>query len=177
MITDSYIMKLVKDYANSPEGRRKIKEKYGIDYKDSAPQTELLAYGKQMKQVLYKYVSGVIKSITLDDIIVGNPKKDVDGQWSLEISFREGSLRRESLDSDYFPEGISNIVLLFAKGYRASNYVYGLWDITGKKDYRKVRSRKERESNDFLERAVNEFNSNHGNDVARAELLGAYKNN
>lgn len=180
MITEDYINKLIEEYAKSPAGKAEIKRKTGITYTDKSPTSMLKAYGEQMKYILYNHVSALIKSITLDDIIVQNPYMDSDGLWRLEISFREGSLHRDSLDDNDYPEGLNNIVLLFAKGYHARDYVYGLWNTTGNPTshwvyWRDVRSRKDRDGSDFLIQAVNEFNSGAGKGIARAELLGAYK--
>lgn len=174
MISESYINKLIEQYAKSPAGRAEIKKRTGIEYVVQDPTTRLTAYGEQMKNILYKHVSALIKSITPDDIVVQKPYMDSDGLWRLEVSFREDSLRRDSLDLDNYPEGLSNIVLLFAKGYNARNYVYGWW-MTSYGTHGDVRSRKSRDGSDFLIQAVNEFNNGAGKGIARAELLGDYK--
>lgn len=180
MISESYINKLIEQYAKSPAGKAEIKKKTGLTYVDKDPSAMLTAYGEQMKGVLYKHVNALIKSITPEDIIVQKPYQDSNGIWRLEISFREGSLRRESLDTDDYPEGLTNIVLLFAKGYHARDYVYGLWNTTGRVGthwiyWKDVRSRKDRDGNDFLIQAVNEFNNGYGKGMAIAELVGNYK--
>lgn len=181
MLTLSYIQNLIKEYAKSPEGKAEIKRQTGIIYTDKKNiSAELTQYGEQMKEILYNHVHALIRSITPEDIIVEKPYRDADGLWRLKLSFREGSLHRESLDDNDYPEGLSNIVLLFAKGYHARDYVYGLWNTTGSKNshwiyWHDIRSRKDRSGNDFLIQAVNEFNSLIGKDMANAELLGAYK--
>lgn len=189
---EEYILKRVERYANSAEGKAQIKKIYGIDVKRHhlyvgdpskahVDQGEFIKYGEQMKQILYAHISPLIKSITLDDIVVGSPKRSKDGQWSIELSFREGSLVRDSLsldDSDGSghprERTLNNIVLLFAKGYHASRYVYGWW-ITKYGNHGSVRSRKDRPGDDFLIDAVNEFNTSVKEDIARAELVGEYK--
>lgn len=172
MISEKYIMQLVKQYANSPEGKAAIKKATGLEYSEKEPsKTKLKAYGEKMKNILYKYVNPLIKSISLNDIVVGTPYKDSSGRWRLEISFREGSLHRESLYPDGYPDGLDNIILLFEGGYSVDNYVYGVWNVVGER----VRSRKERDGNDFLVQAINEFNNGDSNGFARAELLGEYK--
>lgn len=175
MISEEYIMKLVKDYAKSPAGKAAIKKQTGITYTEKDPSAVLMTYGEQMKNILYKNVNALIKSITLDDIVVQKPYQDKDGLWKLEVSFKEDSLHRESLDLENYSEGLNNIVLLFAKGYHARNHVYGFWvDKYG--NHGNVRSRKDREGSDFLIQAVNEFNNVYGKGMTRAELLGEYKN-
>lgn len=174
MITEAYINRLIEEYVKTPAGKAAIKEKTGVNFTQKNPTTMLLAYGEQMKYILYKNVNSLIKSITLDDIVVRRPYRDKNGLWYLEISFREGSLHRDSLDLDNYPDGLNNIVLLFAKGYHARNNVYGWWmDKYG--NHGNVRSRKDRAGSDFLLQAVDEFNSGVGKGVARAELLGDYK--
>lgn len=180
MITEKYINKLIEQYAKSPAGKAEIKKKTGLEYVDKDPTAMLTTYGEQMKSILYKHVNALIKSITPDDIVVQKPYMDSDGLWRLEVSFREGSLHRDSLDDNDYPEGLSNIVLLFAKGYHARDYVYGLWNTTGSHTshwvyWKDVRSRKDRDGSDFLIQAVNEFNNGAGKGIARAELLGDYK--
>lgn len=179
MLSESYIMKLVEKYAKSPAGKAEIKKQTGITYTEKNPSAELIPYGEQMKMVLYKYIHELIRSITPDDIIVEKPYQDVDGLWKLKLSFREGALHRDSLYEDEY-DGVNNIVLLFAKGYHARDYAYGHWWLPnqtwyGAGDFVNVRSRKDRDGNDFLIRAVSEFNRTIGKDFAHAELLGAYK--
>lgn len=174
MITENYLMKLVKEYASSPAGKAAIKRHTGLIYTDDNPSAKLTLYGEQMKSVLYQYVNAQIKSITLEDIVVQKPYQDIDGIWKLKVSFRDGALQRDSLDVDAFPEGINNIILLFTKGYHARNFVHGWW-IDKYGNHGNVRSRKDREGNDFLVKAVAKFNSVYGKDIAKAELLGNYK--
>lgn len=180
MITEGYIMQLVREYANSPAGRAAIKKKTGLIYTGEEPSAMLGKYGDQMKAILFNHVNAVIKSVTMDDIVVGQPYQDTSGIWHLDISFREGSLHRDSLDLENYPDGLKNIVLLFAKGYRARNYVYGFWDLPnqtwwGGNDFVHIRSRIARPGNDFLIRAVDEFNNSYGKGIARAVLMGDYK--
>lgn len=174
MITESYIMKLIRDYASSPAGKNAIKKKTGLTYVDNDPGAILMMYGEKMKAILFEHVYALIKSITMDDIVVGKPYQNESGIWSIDISFREGSLHRDSLDLENYQDGLNNIVLLFAKGYRASNYVYGWW-VTKFGNHGKVLSRRERAGSDFLIRAVNDFNEEYGKDIAVAALVGDYK--
>lgn len=180
MISEDYIMKLVREYAKSPAGKTAIKKQTGLIYTDEDPSTMLTAYGEQMKNILYEHVHALIRSIILDDIVVRKPYQDKNGMWKLEISFKDGVLKRDSLDTDNYPEGVYNIVLLFAKGYHAKKYVYGHWYLPnqtwyGGGDFVHIRSKKDRNGSDFLIQAVNEFNENVGKGIAKAELLGDYK--
>lgn len=171
MISESLIMRLVRQYANSPQGKREIFRKYGLIYQEDVSTAELSSYGEKMKQILFNHINPLIRSITMDDIIVGAPKKNEKGYWTLRVSFNEGNLQRDSLypegSSDKFgsyENGIGNIILLFAHGYHAGNYVYGTWRNA------RWKSRKDRDPNNFLYDAVDEFNgSAHGFAVATLE--------
>ena len=172
-------MQLVEQYANSSQGKAEIQKKYGVHYRDKVSKSELIAYGNQMKQILFEHVNKIIKSIKLDDIVVEEPIIDKDGGATLKISFREGSLYRDSLYVDGYPDGLENIVLLFARGYHASDYVYGWWNLPnqtwyGGSGFVNVRSRKDREPNNFLHEAVAEFNKQ-TNGFAIAKLEDKYK--
>lgn len=64
MITESYINKLIEQYAKSPAGRAAIKKKTGIEYVDKDPTAVLTTYGEQMKNILYKHVSHSCSSVS-----------------------------------------------------------------------------------------------------------------
>lgn len=168
-------MSLVKKYAKTKEGKAAIKEKTGLNYIPNITATKLTTYGEEMKKILFSKISQLIKSFLEEDIIVGQPYKDENGYWRVKLSFREEALRRNSLDTKYFPQGISNIVLLFARGYHANGRVYGSW-VSPKFGYiGRVRSKPSREGSDFLIEAVDEFNKLYSKTIARAELEGVYK--
>lgn len=180
MLSEDYIMNIIRAYAKTPHGKAQIKKKYGIDYKGEGEgkrmkKADLPKYGEQMKQILYSHIHHLIKSITLEDIIVGAPTKDVDNQWKIDISFRTGALERDSLVPG---KRLNNIVILFTKGYHASKYAHGKWNIAApgaEAKYVYVQSKKDREGNDFLQQAVNQFNAEFG-DIAKAELGEVYRN-
>lgn len=174
MISEAYINKLVKEWAKTPAGKAEIKKVTGKDYDEKFGLGKAREYGRRMQRILFEKINPIIKSIQLTDIVVGEPTIDDDGQTRLLISFKEGSLHRESLDSSRYPDGLNNIVLLFAKGYHANGSIHGTWhkpsgDV-------EVWSRRSREPNDFLYRAVADFN-NMANGIAIAELDNKYKNN
>lgn len=167
MISTNTIMKLVKEYAKSPEGKAEIKRVYGVDYDENFTKQKADSIIKAMKTILFKHVNTVINSIQLDDIVAGELTVE-DGKAMARISFKEGSLHRESLIPEFHPEGIKDIVLLFETGYHASQSVHGLWH--DKETY----SRTDREPNSFLQDAVEEFNNKYKG-TAIARLDGVYK--
>ncbi len=174
-LTEQDIMKIVREYANSPEGKKQIKETYGVDYEDKDDIAEAKKAGNQMKQILFKHISQVIKSFKIEDIIVEQPKV-VDGELQINISFSEEALGRSSLFPAKYPDGVEDIVLHLSRGYHARDYVYS-YDVSksGNGKYARIRSRKDRDPNPFLKDAVDEFNSNFLKDKIKAELLGEYK--
>lgn len=172
MISESYIKNLVDKWAASPEGKAKIKKETGMDYDPKFGTTQAKAYGRQMQQILFAYINPIIKSISINDIVVGEPTVGKDSLMRIQISFRDGSLHRKSLNPR--SDGLNNIVLLFTKGYHASKRIRGIWT-TSKGDI-EVWSRQSREPNDFLQRAISDFNTS-ANGVAVAELENEYKNN
>lgn len=178
MISEEYIMKRVEKWALSPNGQEKIKKITGKKYvpeskRYTTGENKELAYGEKMKEILFKKISLVIKSISIDDIIVGKPYRDKNGGVRLQISFREGSMHRASLNPH--SEGIENIVLLFTQGYHAQKGVHGIWK---RKDGEvEIWSRRHREPDDFLKNAVDEFNVYaEGKAVAKLEKKYLVKN-
>lgn len=172
MISSDYIMNSLKRWASTKRGKAVIKEKYGIDYDDKR-NTALKKYANKMKEILYNHVHSVIKSIEPDDIVVGNFVVNKDGRLTVKISFREGSLHRESLRPDLYPEGLENIVLLFAHGYETKNPIYGVWK--NSRSYPAViEGKRSRAANNFLYDAVAEFNA-YGGKIAQAVLESEYR--
>jgi hypothetical protein len=176
MISEAHIMKILKQYTETPEGKAFLKKKHGVELAESSEMKQKIkSYGIEMKKILLKYTREVIKSISEKDIIVGMPSQNKSGEMTIKISFRDGALRRESLDPTRYPEGLENIVLLFTRGYSAGNYVYGHWEgHDANVSYRKTRSKKQRNPNNFLKRAVVEFNLVMRG-KASAKLEGEYK--
>lgn len=173
MISEEYIMELLEEYAKSPEGKKLIKEKYGIDYNGkSITIDQAKKCGRDMKEILFKHVNVLIKSITLDDIVVGDPYVGKDGKVRVDISFREGSLERKSLNPE---RTLNNIVLLFERGFAVNKRTpRGDWiyrDIVVKEN---TTGRHGMPANEFLQNAVADFN-NKNKGIATAKLQGVYK--
>lgn len=167
MVSEKYIMRIVKDYAKSPAGKAAIKETYGVEYSETLPRMKIKASSLEMKRILYSYIKAVIRSVSEDDIIIGEPFVNEVGRVCVKVSLREERMRRASLYDDKY-DGIDNIILLFSHGYSARDHVYGWWG----GNY--VRSRRTREPNSFLDDAVSEFNNKY-TDFAFAVLDDKYK--
>ena len=116
---------------------------------------------QEMKAILYRYISDVIPSIEESDIQIGIPEIDTDGTYTVDIWFE--NVYRPSLTGT---GGVDNIIRLFSKGYDAGTQVYGMWH------GERWASRTHLDSDDFLQRAVEEFNLK--NKTAFAELDEQY---
>ncbi|MFA5625536.1 MAG: hypothetical protein WC966_10865 [Bradymonadales bacterium] len=104
-----------------------------------------------MRQILFEKVKPVISSVSLDDILVGEPVEDKDGGYSLSISLQ--NVQRESLQPEKYPDGVEDIVLHFSRGWSARGVVRGTWrGVDG------VWSRRSRDANPFVHDAIREFN-------------------
>lgn len=180
-------MNKLKQYANSPAGKKKIKEVYGIDYepKKQNIRKEILKKAEEMRKILYKHIKIVqesddetrerMKSFKLEDIIIGKPQEK-NREWQVRLYFNKDALKRESLYDEEYPEGAYDIILLLTKGYHADNYVYGWYDtgLSYGMQWERIRSLKDRDPDPFLANAVNEFNEKNASN-AKAELVGVYK--
>ena len=172
MISEREIMKIVKEYAKSPEGKAEIKKVYGVDYDENFTKTTINKWTSKMRKILFEHVHSLIDSFNINDIIIGEPEIRSDGKAAVSISFNEAALARKSLDPESYPEGISNIVLLFAHGYHTSNPLFGVWERPSGSI--EIWAKRNREPNDFLYDAVNEFNSS-AQGIAFAKLENEYK--
>lgn len=173
MLSQEYILKLMKDYAKSDAGKKNIKKTTGLTYLENVDiKNYLVTNANLMKSILYEHIP--INSVSINDIIVGEPRVNKDGRWEISVSFDKKNLKRDSLDLYNYPEGIENIVLLFTTGYSARDYVYGWWVSNGTTKGN-VRSKIERRGDDFLSRAVKEFNNKTDKNLAQAKLTEEYK--
>ena len=135
---------------------------------------------EEMKAVLFRHLTADTQTdgrrgladFPKDAIIIGKPVAIGNtGDYRIDISFDADSLRRQSLSPDAYPEGITDIISLFVHGYNAKGSVVGSWH--GEDN---VWSLRHRDSNDFMARAVEEFNgNNNGDGFVQAILMDKYK--
>ena len=178
MLSEQQILSLVKQYAKTATGKqeiaKRIKGKFDPRVTTAAAHRrsiqQMTQIGDDMKEILFKKISKVIRSIKKDDIIVGKPVRQ-GAQYTLSISFNEDALRRDSLNPELYPDGVTNIVKLFINGYDARGAVYGVWKGHGDKE---IWSLRHRDPGDFMEKAVAEFNTKYAG-TATAETSAAYK--
>lgn len=191
MLSDKEILRLIEEYSKTPTGKKEIEKrcpgKFVAQYatgKSGARTTvdEMKKLGEEMADILHRHIitdtktahGEGLQSFSRSSIIVGEPKlvPTDKGKYLLEISFDEAALRRESLNPDKY-DGVENIIKLFVTGYHAGGVVRGKWRGHGDEI---ISSLPDRESNDFLNNAVREFNSSHGGN-AMAIIREEYKNN
>ena len=135
---------------------------------------------EEMKEILFRHLTADTQTdgrrgladFPKDAIIIGKPVAIGNtGDYRIDISFDADSLRRQSLSPDAYPEGITDIISLFVHGYNAKGSVVGSWH--GEDN---VWSLRHRDSNDFMARAVEEFNgNNNGDGFVQAILMDKYK--
>lgn len=180
MLSDKYILSLIKKYADTPTGKKKIAEhqkgvfraEYAKGNTSSKSIKEMSQIGQDMRDILFEKISKVVKSFRIEDIIVDPPVYS-EGKYTISISFNKEALHRDSLAPERFPEGISNIIKLFVNGYDARAGVLGVWKGHGDEEIWSIRHR---DPNSFMSDAVDEFNKKYTN-IARAELGDEYKTN
>lgn len=135
---------------------------------------------EEMKEVLFRHLTADTQTdgrrgladFPKDAIIIGKPVSIGNtGDYRIDISFDADSLRRQSLSPDAYPEGITDVISLFVHGYNAKGSVVGSWH--GEDN---VWSLRHRDPNDFMSRAVEEFNgNNNGDGFVQAVLMDKYK--
>lgn len=148
--------------------------------KAKADRDKMNLKAEEMKEVLFRHLTADTQTdgrrgladFPKDAIIIGKPVAIGNtGDYRIDISFDADSLRRQSLSPDAYPEGITDIISLFVHGYNAKGSVVGSWH--GEDN---VWSLRHRDSNDFMARAVEEFNDNNNRDgFVQAILMDQYK--
>lgn len=148
--------------------------------KAKADRDKMNLKAEEMKEVLFRHLTSDTQTdgrrgladFPKDAIIIGKPVAIGNtGDYRIDISFDADSLRRQSLSPDAYPEGITDIISLFVHGYNAKGSVVGSWH--GEDN---VWSLRHRDSNDFMARAVEEFNgNNNGDGFVQAILMDKYK--
>lgn len=111
---------------------------------------DMLAWAEKLRSEIYDAVVSHIKSVSPDDITVGEIVETERG-LEVDIKFNVDALHRDSLAPDKYPDGVDNIVLHFTTGWDARGVVRGEWH--GKETW----SLQHREGANFIESAVEAF--------------------
>ena len=143
-INISSIMKKVRNFADSEEGKKRSSEcirKYRENNRRTTHSgVEILTKSRMMElaQELIELLKSAANSYDLPNsvkahfdsltVIFEDAKNDVDGEFICYIYFAD-DLSRPSLENDYRQwDGINNIVALFNNGYVASKPKFGWWN-------------------------------------------------
>lgn len=140
----------------------------------------VLELAVKLRKLIIKHaeIANVPASVmdNIRSLVCTAPYKDSTGSSLVIDLYFTDNLHRDSLYEDGYPDGISNIIALFNNGYLASDFVYGWWDghrSTGDESgYRSfhvdnsafVRSKIALPGLQFLQDAVEEFNTTVGSD-------------
>lgn len=139
---------------------------------------EMLIKAEEMKSILLKHITSDTRvkgrhglaDFPASAIIVESPKPVGNtGDYMINISFSSEALQRDSLVPESYPEGVPDIIALFVHGYNAHGSVFGEWHGNNHVSLR------HREPNDFMARAVEEFNRSQKNGQVTAVLTRKYK--
>ena len=189
------IMKKAEAYAQSPEGKARMKEcidNYAANGINKTAAGDKIITESEMRRAAEKLI-GVLRSTAQSYALPASVMRHFDNLKCSEIhTMPDGSsiiyvyfgddLHRDSLYSDKY-DGVDNIVALLNNGYHAKNYVYGYWEghaPTGESllDGRSIdtsayiRSRKDREGLHFIGQAIQDFNGNYGTDYNVTAVAG-----
>lgn len=154
--------------------------------------SEAEKWAKKAREEIAASLPDVLKNspyhaIVADDLMIYPGEVTDDGTFLFKLAWNPHAVHRDSLYTDEYPDGISDIVALFHTGYKAKNNVYGYWDSHSPRsgdagDMRSVyepgiykfvwvRSKPERAPSTFLTDAINAFNLAHKDDGVVVELL------
>lgn len=149
-------------------GKRNAKfvPRFEVPSRDTAVDRVLMiSKAEEMKEILFRHITADtqtdgrrgLANFPKNAIIVEPPVAVGGGSvdYIINISFDAEALRRQSLNPFTYPDGINDIISLFVHGYDARGAVVGTWH--GEEN---VWSLQHRDPNDFMTRAVAEFNEN-----------------
>ncbi|MPL95089.1 hypothetical protein SDC9_41252 [bioreactor metagenome] len=155
----------INKFLASPEGKKRVEQekkkalkegrKFGQPEGATISKTDAEKAAQKMKNILLKHLATVnLQTIFPDDIVVGEPKIQSDGTISIDISFDSEAVKRPSLAPEKY-DGVENIVVHLTHGWDANGSVHGYWESAGRMAW----SRQSFVGDDFMQHAVEEFNS------------------
>lgn len=185
-INMSSIMKKVKDYSESEEGRKRMKQYIEDCRRDGRAQTAtgdiiitediMIRAAEALIRVLQETATakGLPDSIIKhfhslyynQPVLYGkeNNQYKVDIQFGDDLSRMSLKITSGSRKGEHTGEGIDNIVSLFNTGYDAEKQVYGEWEghIDPYTRENTIASLTHRDGLHFMEEAINSFNREYG---------------
>ena len=174
-LSDKYILQLIQKYAQTTEGKEKIKSRlkkgekfspyYGVDKKSGETLTieQMRTIARDMADILYKHIitdtasnyGRGLSSFDRKGITIGTPTL-LGSRYEININLSKSSIHRDSLIPAQY-SGIDDIIRLFITGYSAKEEVWGNWKTHGNI---RIKSLKHRSgSRAFFDNAINEFNA------------------
>lgn len=164
--------KIIEDYVNSPQGRKFLKERQGLDIGYTSEQMRIIGENLQrdiiqafLALVKDPYASAAFDSNSIEVHVNPSTTRDT---ARVTVLFRPDVLRRPSLykyedpidESAKF--GVYDIIGLFTQGYYAFSYAYGVWGryVNGtmvEEDNSCIRSRAELAPNSFVNQVIHRY--------------------
>lgn len=180
MFTEKDALKIIKQYMNTPEGKKHLEEEFKSQFKRSKitstpsgyflDMAEMVQIASRLKELIMFALNDSVVTFSEDlelftrYIRVIGPEPRADGTYVVRIVFDDRALERPSLVGwDGLPvgDGVYDIIGLLTQGYSASDYVYGDWTTyTGTDTDRgngRIRSKISRPPNSFMSDAISAF--------------------
>lgn len=174
VISKEYILRRVRSYLQTDEGRKYVEKKAKIKLSDtrggggSISRRKVKPIADEIMEKFTVAVSQVIQSFRREGVFTSTRADPAGGYVNAKISVDEDALRRASLhrmNKDMtisHGEGVEDILALFAHGYTISGRrPYGFWvrsDATGEPMTR-IGALTHRDPNPFLTDFVNKMNA------------------
>lgn len=196
------IMGKAKAWSQTEDGKRRMAacvEKYRKDGRKATSAGSKIVTEDMMREAANKFIevmkeTAVKEEYGLPDSVIfhinnmhaGEPV-ETDDSYCISVHFG-GNLHREALENDEGYNGVDNIVALFNNGSPEDGhtpaFIYGWWNNhkpTGEAlsrsmpndNFAWVRSRREREALNFIQKAVTEFNEKYGSKYNVTAVEGA----
>ena len=164
------IESVLAEYLRSAAGRKKVQlallesGKKGTPIKAAAIDESYKLLVNDLIHCIQDYLPLSLKNseLSLDSAYdISDPIIQKDGSIRVDISFNPAAVFRPSLDPNpAWGDGVENIVLHLSNGWNARGAVSGIWhgEIT--------QSRRSYDGDDFMERAIFDFNTTHAGVMA-----------
>lgn len=197
MISEAALNSKIKSFVNSPKGKKivdshvdKLRRDGGVTAGGSKVigLSDMEAAAGRFIHVLYSTCTDLVREGKMPQSIANiilnadysTPHKIGNDKYIVYIHFSD--LQRESLEQDYKDYGdLDNILALFNNGAHANDFVFGWWNGHGATGdgvlrsgpgsaYAWVRSKKDRESLQFMQQAKSDFLGNYGAEFGNPEV-------
>lgn len=179
VISQDYIMKLLKEYAKTEAGKQRIADEMSKTFNGESSGVTGGITRQRVDEILNEIrdkfvyaVQQVIASFRGEGVHAKCGRMSKDGSVKCSIVVDEDALRRESLhyiNSDDMTirrgSGVDDILALFTHGYTIHNRPYGFWvrdESTSSDPINRIGALMHREPNPFLKKFTDEMNTEYG---------------